>query len=191
MQRRSVIKGLLGATGIGLVAGTCGYNYVKNPTGFTGEELVQYEGLLAELVDVIIPPSDTPGAKEAQVHRYILSYMKNCSTDKEYRNFYYGLKEIETFSVNNVGISFQYCSMKQKTELLREVFNEELGNATLRKIKTKLRGNSFAHLLKKLTVEGYCQSRLGATEHLAYQPIPGKYEAITELKPNQPCWATK
>ena len=119
MQRRSVIKGLLGATGISLVAGTCGYNYAKSPTGLTGEELAQYEGLLAELVDVIIPPSDTPGAKEAEVHRYILSYMKNCSTDKEYRNFYNGLTEIETFSVNTVGFSFQNCSLKQKTELLR------------------------------------------------------------------------
>jgi hypothetical protein len=191
MKRRSVVKGLLGASGLGLIASAGGYNYIKSPTGFTREELGQYELLLAELVDVIIPPSETPGAKEAQVHRYILSYMNNCATDKEYRNFYYGLKEIETFTVNNVGISFQNCSQVQKNALLKEVLEGEVSNATLRKIKTKLRGNSFAHLLKKLTVDGYCQSRPGATQHLAYQPIPGKYEAITQLKPNQPCWATK
>ena len=64
-------------------------------------------------------------------------------------------------------------------------------NAMVAKIKNKLRGEAFFPLLRRLTVEGYCMSEAGATNHLAYQPIPGHYIAITELQPNQSCWATK
>ena len=190
MKRRNALKGIVGVSGITVMAGYT-YNYTKAPTGFQRTEIEEYTNLLAELVDVIIPPTVTPGGREAKAHFYVMAYMKECAGHKEYRNFYYGLKEIEEISVNNVGFSFNHCSEEQKKKLLTQFEEEIPKNAMVAKIKNKLRGEAFFPLLRRLTVEGYCMSEAGATNHLAYQPIPGHYEAITELKPKQSCWATK
>ena len=190
MKRRNALKGILGVSGMTMVAGY-GYNYTKVPTGIQQKNIDDYSELLAALVDVIIPPTDTPGAQEAKAHLYVMAYLKECAGDKEYRNFYYGLKEIEENSVNSVGISFKNCSDKQKAQLLMQFEEEFPKNAMVSKIKNKLRGEAFFPLLRRLTVEGYCMSEAGATNHLAYQPIPAHYIAITELQPNQSCWATK
>jgi hypothetical protein len=49
-------------------------------------QLKNYINLISELVDEIIPPTETPGAKEAKVQDYIIDFMESCSS-KEYKNF--------------------------------------------------------------------------------------------------------
>ena len=191
MKRRNVLKGILGVTGTTIIAGSCGYAYVKNPSGYNRENIIEFQDLLAELVDVIIPPSKTPGGKEAQAYLFITSFMKHCATDKEYRNFYNGLVDFQEFTLRNSSNEYALCTLKEQTKLLEQFIEENKSHGTISKIKEKLRGKSFVQLLRKLTVEGYCQSQIGATVHLAYQPIPGQYNAIIPLEPNQPCWATK
>jgi hypothetical protein len=46
-------------------------------------------------------------------------------------------------------------------------------------------------MLKALTIEGYCTSQIGATKHLQYMAIPGKFKHISQMDMNQKAWATK
>ena len=39
----------------------------------------------------------------------------------------------------------------------------------------------FFHLMKWVTVYGYCTSEVGATAELHYEVIPGSYDGCTEL----------
>ncbi|MGK0446491.1 MAG: hypothetical protein ACJA2M_000260 [Polaribacter sp.] len=190
MNRRKAIGGILGLTGLSLVAGL-GTKYFIGNSSHNTERIEKHIGLIAELVDVIIPSTTTPGAKESLVHEYIVNYMEECSSRKEYTNFLNGLNDIQETSLNNFNSVFEECSKIQKIQLVENL--EESSNYTglLLKINNKLRGRSFFNMLKKLTIEGYCTSFNGATKHLAYLPVPGKYNAITTLSTNQKAWATK
>ncbi len=187
MNRRKAIGGIFALTGIGFTSFT-GFKlfFEKASRG----QLQNYENLLAELVDVIIPPTDTPGAKEANVHAYIIRFMESCSLNKEYTNFYNGLNDLQETSLSDYDTHFADCTVQQKIALLENLDGNADANSLLGKIENKLRGRSFFTILKSLTVEGYCTSQLGATQLLAYQQIPARYNPITTIKPNQKAWAT-
>lgn len=189
MNRRKAIGGILGITGIGIAAFS-GLKLFYAPSKVQRGQLESYANLLAELVDVIIPATDTPGAKEAEVQSYIISFMESCSSNKEYYNFLNGLEDVEETCRDDYGVAFQECSLAQKTSVLEQLDENVDTNSLLFKIDKKIRGRSFFTILKSLTVEGYCTSREGATQLLAYRPVPGRYQAITTMQTGQKAWAT-
>ena len=189
MKRRKAIGGILAFAGIG-VTSFAAKEFFQIRSSVERGQLYKYSGLIAELVDVIIPPSDTPGAKEAEVHEYIIDFMESCASKKEYTNFFNGLSELREACLNDYGTRFEECTMEKKIKIIKGLADSDFSNAMLAKIDAKLRGRSFFKILRALTIEGYCTSRAGVTELLAYQPIPARYEAITNIKPNQRAWAT-
>jgi len=189
MNRRKAIGGILGITGLGLASFT-GFKLFYAPSAIDRGQLQRFENLLAELVDVIIPATETPGAKDARVQDYIIRFMESCSSNKEYYNFLSGLEDVQDTCLYDYSASFQECTIAQKTNVLEDLDRNYNANSLVSKIDKKIRGRSFFTILKSLTVEGYCTSRLGATQLLAYQPVPGRYTAITTLQPNQKAWAT-
>ncbi len=188
MDRRKAIGGILAITGISFAS-------FKGISFFYGTSnrgnLVDHKNLIAELVDVIIPPTDTPGAKEAKVHDYIIDFMEACSSNKEFNTFFNGLNDVQEAAESDYNSTFENCTLSQKTAILKNLDTDSDPNSLLTKIDNKIFGRSFFKILKALTIEGYCTSEIGATQMLAYDPAPGKYIAITELQPNQKAWATR
>ena len=190
MNRRKAIGGIFGIVGVGFVS-VIGAKYYIGNSSYNTDKLGKYLDLIAELVDVIIPPTTSPGAKESLVHNYIVNYMEDCASRKEYNNFINGLNDLQETSANRFNHVFEDCSLVQKKQILENLEESSTYTGLLLKINNKLRGRSFFNMLKTLTIEGYCMSSNGATIHLTYMPIPGRYDAVTELKVNQKAWATK
>ena len=190
MNRRKAIGGIFGLVGVGFVS-ISGAKYLIGNSSHNIEQLEGHLNLIAELVDVIIPATTSPGAKESSVHTYVMNYMKDCSSRKEYNNFINGLNDLQETSIDSFNSVFEQCSKTQKNQLLENLEESSTYAGLLLKINNKLRGRSFFNILKTLTIEGYCTSSNGATKHLVYMPVPGRYDAITKLKVNQKAWATK
>lgn len=190
MNRRKAIGSILGLTGIGM-ASYAGYKFYSDESTANSGHLKEYYILISELVDVIIPPTDTPGAKEAKVQDYIIDFMESCSSKKDSNNFLNGLKDLQSNCISTYGKSFENCLINQKTAVLEDLDNDLKSINLINKIRDRLFGRSFYAILKTLTIEGYCTSSIGATKLLAYQPIPGRYIAITTLGTNQKAWATR
>ena len=188
MKRRKAIGGILALTGIGAAF----FTGIKFFFGNSNRgQLTNYLTLISELVDVIIPPTDTPGAKEAKVQEYVIDFMESCSSNKEYNNFFNGLNDLQENCLSDYNANFEACTEEQKIAVLKELDGNADANSLFTKINNKIRGRSFFSILKSLTVEGYCTSELGATKLLAYAAVPGSYKAITTIKPNQKAWATQ
>lgn len=168
------------------------FKWVKINEPLKPINLLEKKALLAELVDLIIPETDTPGAQAAMVHEYIIAVVINCYPIKQQRLFFSGLQNIEEYALQKYDTTFLNCGHKQKTEILIH-FSTHSGysNKILDKINNRLFGEPFYSTLHKLTVEGYCVSFLGATKGMAYDYIPGKYNACVPLLTNQKNWATK
>lgn len=190
MNRRKAMVGILAVTGMGMAAFTTKKFFFGNPKVQRGQ-LRQHLSLISEMIDIIIPHTDTPGAKEAHVQDYIVGYMEFCATNKEYVNFLHGLYEVQDTCNSMYGANFEGCTMEEKSGILKDLDGSYSANNFINKIEVKLRGRSFFTILRSLTIEGYCTSKLGATELLAYQPVPAVYQAEINIQPTQKAWATR
>lgn len=191
MNRRNAVKNVL-ALGALSVAGFSGYKYYSRFKEANIKEIYSYKNLIAELAETIIPQTDTPGAKQANVQDFIINIIINCSSVPEQNTFLDGLDDVQEYCKSNYRKEFTHCSSMQKINVMRYFEEKSLYKiGILNKINQKLLGQPFFVRLKALTVIGYCNSFYGATEGLAYDYIPGAYQACEAIQPNQKSWATK
>ncbi len=132
--------------------------------------------LLAEVADVIIPTTDTPGAKAAGAEQFIIRVMRDCYVLEDQEAFYGGLAKLDADSRAAHGKGFVELDEAAKNAMVRE------------SIKTN---RAFFHQMRELTVTGYFISEIGATQALAYLPIPGQFLGDVPLKPGQKAWAIR
>lgn len=190
MNRRTVLKisGILGLTGAVSVAG---YKYIESPKPVPAY-FKQNESLIAELAEHIIPGTDTPGAKEAMVHLFIINILLNCASERDKRTFAGGLEDLSIYSKHLYQKDFLKCSVAEQHEIVS--YFEKKGRlypGLLGKVQKKILGEPFFSLLKKYTINGYCTSFLGATKNFRYDYIPVTFDACIPYETNEPSWATK
>lgn len=190
MNRKKAIQSLLAFAAVG-VSSVSVYEWASSGHTVKLTELPQKKQLIAELAETIIPRTDTPGAKDAHVEEFIIKMIKE-SDQKSQHNFLAGLGNLEKYTSDKYDHSFIECSPQQKFAILKH-FEDKATYAIgiLNKINNKFLGTPFFNKLKDLTVEGYCTSQLGATQGMAYNYIPVKFEACLPIQKNQKAWATK
>jgi hypothetical protein len=148
--------------------------------------------LIADLSEIIIPRTNTPGAKDAKVGETIISLLKNVSDRKTQNNFIEGLKAVENYSFMAFKNPFTALSATQQKDVVTHFFEKSKNfTGNLRKVKNKILGKSFIEILKYYSSIAFCTSEPGATQALAYDYIPGKYIGCMPVSANQRSWATK
>ena len=164
------------------------YFHVKQPDLTLLED---YKGCMDSLSEAVIPETETPGATSAGVSAVVLKLVQHCLTLKEQNTFLNGMQELDKYCLGKYGNVFKRCSQTQQIERLYQLENNaNMGGRFVTKVRQKLFGKSFIHLVKELCVIGYCTSFKGATEGLAYDGVPGSYQGCVLLNKNQHSWAT-
>lgn len=148
--------------------------------------------LIAELAETIIPRTDTPGAKDANVAGFILEMVRHGISRREGHTFLKGLDAINDYCHAHFKQDFEVCLLDEKIRTLIhfEKKGEWTNSRLLSKVRNKLLGRPFFPLLRYLTVVGYCTSEVGCTQGLAYDYIPDEYIACLSLENGQRGWAT-
>jgi hypothetical protein len=191
MNRKKAILSIF-LIGGGATASFSGYKWYsihKTPDLFF---LDNHTALVADLTETIIPSTGTPGAKIAMAHLTVISMIKEVADRKTKNIFIEGLKDVQQYASANYNKLFTELSAAQQQEVVNH-FREKGKNYSgiMGKIKNKFMGKSFFHVLKEYTTIAFCTSKTGATQTLAYDYIPGKYNACMPLAPGQKSWATK
>lgn len=143
-------------------------------TGASVEVTEAQKALLAELADVILPTTDTPGAKAAGVEAFIVRLMRDCYQLADQETFYAGLAKIDAASEAAHGKRFVELSPDEKVAVVRDATKTNTG---------------FFRRMRELTVTGYFISEIGATQALEYLPVPGRFEGDVPMQPGQKAWA--
>jgi hypothetical protein len=191
MNRRKAIKNLIIFGSIGITSVSI-YEWQIFNSPIDLNVLKKKKETIAELAELIIPRTDTPGAKDAKVEEYILKMIEFCTDVKTQNKFLTGLTDVEKYAVNNYNQVFIKCSNADKTSILKHFEEKSYYSINiLNKANNKFLGKPFFACLKELTIYGYCTSQLGATKGLAYDFVPGSYQACIPLNKNQRSWATK
>lgn len=137
---------------------------------------------VAELTEMIIPATDTPGARAAKVDEFIDIILSEWATDKDRADFLAGLADLDARSTAASGRTFLDATPAQRTALLT-VLDAELTAARTRR-KAWKRGDGppppdhralFFHQVRSLTVSGYYASEVGYTKERRELLVPGRY----------------
>lgn len=145
------------------------------------------------IAEMIIPATDTPGAKAARVNEFIDLILTDWCNQDERRSFLSGLDGVDARSRKMFGGDFVHSTARQQVEMLtamdeeltelRERTREEAPAETpaLSENKSPLEQNFF-HNMKRLTLFGYYTSEIGWTEGLGRPPVHmGPYQACVPL----------
>lgn len=191
MNRKKAILSMF-VLGGGLAATYSGYKFYSIAKEPDFSFLDSNVALLADLAETIIPRTSTPGAKDVQAEKFIIELIKKAADKKIQNNFIEGLKDVDGYAKDQFEKNFSALGVQQQ-QLVVAHFARRGKNFSglLGKVRNKLLGKSFFDILKYYTTVAYCTSRQGATQTLAYDYVPGKYQGCVQLSPRQKSWATK
>jgi gluconate 2-dehydrogenase gamma chain len=162
--------------------------------------------VLDAVAEVIIPPSDTPGAREAGVPQFVDRAVLNFCTPENAQAIRAGLDRIDADARAGYGAVFAVLKSEQQVALLTRYEAEarqprvpppmapgdtETGlSARTLAAATAPALPHFFSTLKELVTVGYFTSQLGATKAVRYDPVPGAYRGCVPLQEIGRAWAT-
>lgn len=137
--------------------------------------------LLNEIAETILPETpESPGAKAAEVGKFISEIVTDCYSEEERKTFLDGLNTFITQSQQKFGKPFMELDEHQRTDLLA-TFDNEARHA-------EQQDKQFFTLINQLTLWGYFSSEPGATKALRHLPVPGRYKGCIDYH-GEPVWS--
>ena len=186
-DRRDMFKGLLAISAAGALAacgGAQGTDATQqadtSETGsgfFNASELA----LISALADTMIPTKEAPGAVAAGVPDTLQALATEWGDDGFRTYWRDGLSTLKAALAQQSGSEFESLSAEQRGAILSahdaSVFDGEIEDGFYRDFKSTL-------------VQAYYMSEPGATEELAYEPVPGEWIGCVPLADFPKTWAT-
>jgi hypothetical protein len=196
MERREALKlsaGFLGYSLSGIVfSGMLNGCKVDNsedwrPRFFTKEQA----NSIAEIAEHILPKTDTPGAKDVLVDRFMDKLIADCYEAEEQKKFLAGLTTFQKACKKLTGNTFEDCNHEQRDRFLTT--QEEIPYRPAMYLwgnQIKKEGEvSFYHQIKGLTLFGYFSSEEVGENVLNYDPVPGKFIGCLPLSEIGNSWS--
>ena len=175
-----------GTLSAGTIAGILGGCSARTPSGsFTARTLTQgRDEMVAAIAELIIPQTDTPGARQAQVHEFIDVMLTDWYGAEERDRFLLGLAEVDDRAIASRGAAFMQLEEAGRHALLLELDAEAFGGAE------GVPGGDppFFRTMKSLTLLGYYTSEVGGTQELRQMPM-GEYRGDVPFDEIGRAWA--
>ncbi|MES2518026.1 MAG: gluconate 2-dehydrogenase subunit 3 family protein [Bacteroidota bacterium] len=172
MQRRSAIKNLALTIGSAIILPS--WANAWNRESLQNSQVIIFssqENLLAEIVETIIPKTDTLGAKELNIHQFTVKMVADCYDKKAQDIFKKGLDSVDALAKKEAGKAFVECDGKQKLDILSKMSNAENSD-----------DKAFVRLVKNLVIQGYLNSEYVMTNLRKFEFAPGHYYGCVPVK---------
>jgi hypothetical protein len=154
--------------------------------------------------ELIMPATDTPGAREAGVPAFVDRAIGIYCSPAEAQSLKAGLDRMDADARREFNAGFTTITPAQQASLLTRY--EAEGRARRAAPATVGRGDTetgltnaapptppapaFFPLLRELVTVGYFTSKIGATQAVKYDPFPGAYHGCVPLRDVGKAWAT-
>ena len=125
--------------------------------------------LLAAMVEAIIPKTDTPGARDLNVHLFVQKMVNDCYPASTQETLKKGIDMLDGLAQQSFSKPFAEGDVTQQTALLTQLAQDADQKA-------------FYSLVKGLTIRGYLSSEYVMTNLTHYQFIPGHYYGCVPVK---------
>ena len=135
---------------------------------------------VATIAELIIPATDTPGARAAKVNEFIDLVLAEWFDAADRTSFLEGLADLDARSRELFARDFTASTPEQQTQILTGLDAGLAGLREAEKNGDNVEANKpqrFFRMMKRLTLLGYYTSEVGATQELHSPIIPGRYDA--------------
>jgi gluconate 2-dehydrogenase gamma chain len=161
------------------------------PVFFTPEQAAT----ISELTEIILPKTDTPGAKDVGVPGFIDQMLKEVYSPEEQQRFMSGLAEFEESSHTEYKKSFKRLDQDQQVALFKKHHDQAITESSGTGATGWWNAGSgaekpFVLKVKELTILGFFTSQDGASKVLQYNAVPGPYQGCVPLAKVGKAWAT-
>lgn len=138
------------------------------------------------IAELIIPATDTPGAKAAKVNEFIDLLLTEWFEPSEKQEFLTGLDDVDARSKQKFSAVFIACKPAQQTELLKELDAAAMEFSAAQKKSMETHAapppQDFFYQMKKLTLAGYYTSEIGFSQELGKSIIPPEHAGCAPVK---------
>jgi hypothetical protein len=193
MERREALR-LMGAASVfsvlssDLFAATLQAHLAANKAGTLRTLSPAQNEIVVAMSDVMIPATDTPGAKAAKVNEFIDLILTEWATEEEKKIFLEGLAEADRKANALFGHAFAAASTQEQAAIVQE-FDEELATSRNEALPKQVRSWELTLLLpffaqmRRLTLVGYYASSIGQEQELKVEIIPGELHGCVPAEP--------
>ena len=171
MQRRSAVKNIALSIGASIVLPSWANAWNKDSFHNNQYTVSPNENILAEMVETIIPKTNTSGAKELSVHQFVALMVKDCYDKNTQAVYEKGFDLVDKNAKNAFSKSFLECDTKQRLEVLDKMSKSENSDE-----------KNFVQLVKRLTIQGYLSSEYVMTNLKVYEYAPARYHGCVPVK---------
>ena len=166
-------------------------SYIHKPVNFFSPT---QRKLINQLTEIIIPETDSPGAIQAGVGKFIELMLADWLNEQERKVFMAGLLSVSGMAKKRYGRSALELSSAEQLEILSSLEHDaedhpwyDLGNQDGAFVEGK--PAPFICQLKELTIFGFFTSEVGSTQVLRYQPMPMSFDGDIPLQEGESTWA--
>lgn len=171
MNRRAALRRLLYIAGGTFLLPACYRTSGKATIEVTNIVIDEEdEILLAELVDALIPPSDTPGGKELLLHLFVLKMVDDCHTPDDQKIFTAGLTSFSACAEEIMGKDFMQLEQERRIAFLEAI--DEISDEDVKR---------FYAMAKHRTIQGYLNSKYVMANLIKYELVPGRYNGYAKM----------
>jgi len=151
------------------------------------------DATVTAMAELILPQTDTPGAKAVRVNEFIDRIVADWYSDQDRVRFLAGLADVDARTQSFFKRDFVDASPEQQSEILRAL-GEEMAQATgaLADAPRGYRGadpapdDNFYFMFRQLTLTGYFTSEAGFTQQLREEIIPGRFDGCIPFEAPTP-----
>lgn len=171
MDRRASIRTMLYIAGGTLVLPAC-----FRESGRASIELANLtvnekdEVLLEQLVETLIPATDTPGGRKLLLHLFVLKMVDDCHGPEEQRSFMEGLHAFADWNRKELAGSFGVAEKEHREAFLKRI--NDAGDSAVK----------FLAITKRRAIQGYMNSEYVMTNLVKYELIPGRYNGYFPME---------
>src|SRR5438309_121785 len=138
---------------------------------------------ITTIAELIIPQTNTPGAKAARVNEFIDLILTEWYDEEEKSTFLTGLADVDSRTRELYGKNFVECGEIQQVEILQALDDEVAARTEdVRRRRNRPPEKNFFFMIKQLTLVGYYTSQVGFEQELHGEIIPSRHAGCVPLE---------
>ena len=193
MERREALR-LMGAASVfsvlssDLFTATLQAQLAANKSGILRTLSPAQNEIVLAISDVMIPATDTPGARAAKVNEFIDLILTDWATEAERKIFLEGLVEADRKSNALFGHGYAAATPNEQAAIV-QIFDEELATTRNEALPKQVRSwevtllHPFFAQMRRLVLVGYYTSPIGQDQELKVEVIPGALHGCVPVEP--------
>ena len=142
--------------------------------------------LLDEIAETILPETDTPGAKAADVGAFMALMVTDTYYPPDRKIFREGLVTVDARCRGTFGSNFVSASPADRLSLLESLDAEQFDHMRNKSVDAPAH---YFRMMKELALLGYFTSEIGYTRAMRYVESPGRFDPCVPHSPGEKAWS--